>query len=190
MKKILLLFIAALAVISVKAADLESGKYYFYAWDKTVTEGGDNYIELTSTDGDIYSATGNTFTNSSTNLNGIKIVYGNWETTYASAAETWPSLTVDGDAVTLVAGGTGAPYIYGWTLASTNYIFFQLSTLKLAITSDSTCPFTSSTAIEKVSVEDNGVAEYYNLQGVRVSNPSKGLYIKKQGDKASKILVK
>jgi hypothetical protein len=37
--------------------------------------------------------------------------------------------------------------------------------------------------------QDNTPAEYYNLQGVKISNPSKGmLYIKRQGDKASKII--
>lgn len=186
MKKILLLFIAALAVISVKAIDLEDGKYHFYAWDKTGNADVD--IVLSTTDNDIYYATGNALTSS--DLSSIKVIYGNWETEYAPAADTWPEVTVDGDAISLVSGGTGSGWIYGWTLASTDYIFFQLSTLKVAITSDSTCPFTSATAIKKVSVEDNGVAEYYNLQGARVSNPSKGLYIKKQGGKSTKILVR
>lgn len=35
----------------------------------------------------------------------------------------------------------------------------------------------------------DGPVEYYNLQGVRVMNPSKGLYIKKQGDKATKVVL-
>ena len=33
-------------------------------------------------------------------------------------------------------------------------------------------------------------AEYYNLQGVRVDNPSAGLYIRRQGNKATKVYVK
>lgn len=32
--------------------------------------------------------------------------------------------------------------------------------------------------------------EYYNLNGVRVANPENGLYIKRQGDKVTKVLVK
>ena len=36
----------------------------------------------------------------------------------------------------------------------------------------------------------DGVAEYYNLQGVRVENPQNGLYIKRVGAKAVKVYVK
>lgn len=185
MKKILLILVAAFAVIGVKAQ--ESGNYYLYAYDKT--NSSNIYIQLTSTDGDIYSATGNTF-NSSTDLSSIQVIYGNWETTYAPAANTWPEVTLDGDAISLEQGGSGSGWVYGWTLAESNYVYFQLSTLKLAITSDSTNPFASSTAISKVSAENGGVAEYYNLQGVRQVNPSKGVYIKKQGGKTSKVMIK
>ncbi len=44
------------------------------------------------------------------------------------------------------------------------------------------------------SIEDdfdnNAPIEYYNLQGVKIVNPENGLYIKVQGDKVSKVLVK
>lgn len=44
------------------------------------------------------------------------------------------------------------------------------------------------TAIE--SVEAAGVAaEYYNLQGVKVANPENGIFIKKQGNKVSKVIL-
>ncbi len=33
-------------------------------------------------------------------------------------------------------------------------------------------------------------AEYYNLQGVRVENPAAGLYIRRQGSKAEKVIVR
>jgi hypothetical protein len=36
----------------------------------------------------------------------------------------------------------------------------------------------------------DGVATYYNLQGVQVANPTNGLYIKKQGNTTSKVLLK
>lgn len=45
-------------------------------------------------------------------------------------------------------------------------------------------------AIEDVEVESNEAVEYYNLQGVKVDNPENGLYIRKQGSKATKVLVK
>ena len=45
------------------------------------------------------------------------------------------------------------------------------------------------TGIENIGV-DNAPVEYYNLQGVKVENPSNGIYIKVQGSKASKVLIK
>lgn len=45
--------------------------------------------------------------------------------------------------------------------------------------------------IEDVTVADeNAPVEYFNLQGVRVANPEKGLYIKRQGKTVTKVLVK
>jgi hypothetical protein len=42
--------------------------------------------------------------------------------------------------------------------------------------------------IEDVNAEDAEV-EYYNLQGVKVENPEKGIYIMKQGGKTSKVVL-
>lgn len=46
------------------------------------------------------------------------------------------------------------------------------------------------TGIEDITVDENAPVEYYNLQGVRVANPENGLYIRRQGDKATKVFVK
>lgn len=53
--------------------------------------------------------------------------------------------------------------------------------------------YTNSTlGVNDIVVEDsaNAPVEYYNLQGVRVSNPENGLYIRVQGKNATKVLVK
>ena len=49
-----------------------------------------------------------------------------------------------------------------------------------------------STGIDDIIVdnEDNSPVEYYNLNGVRVLNPGKGLYIKKQGQQVTKVMVR
>lgn len=39
-------------------------------------------------------------------------------------------------------------------------------------------------------IDENAPVEYFNLQGVRVAEPANGLYIKRQGNKATKVLVK
>ncbi|GEM_PF-5026307 len=46
-------------------------------------------------------------------------------------------------------------------------------------------------AIDNITVEGvDAPVEYYNLQGVRVANPESGLYIRRQGKNATKVLVK
>ena len=39
-------------------------------------------------------------------------------------------------------------------------------------------------------IEDEAPAEYYNLQGIKVNNPNGGIFIKKQGNKVSKVVLK
>ena len=46
----------------------------------------------------------------------------------------------------------------------------------------------SLSGIESAFVEEELPVEYYNLQGVKVNNPEKGIYIKKQGEKIMKIV--
>lgn len=50
--------------------------------------------------------------------------------------------------------------------------------------------FNDPTGVEDIVVDSNASAEYFNLQGVRVANPENGLYIRRQGTKAAKVLVK
>ena len=49
---------------------------------------------------------------------------------------------------------------------------------------------TIQSGIEGVVADDNAPVEYFNLQGVRVANPENGLYIRRQGNKVSKIYVR
>lgn len=49
------------------------------------------------------------------------------------------------------------------------------------------------TGVDSVTVVENNTdapVEYYNLQGVRVENPGNGLYIRRQGNTATKVLIK
>lgn len=48
----------------------------------------------------------------------------------------------------------------------------------------------SSNAVEAIGIDMNAPIEYYNLQGVRVENPSNGLYIIRQGNKATKAVIR
>ena len=46
-----------------------------------------------------------------------------------------------------------------------------------------------ASAIEIVGADENASVEYYNLQGVKVTRPENGIFIKKQGNKASKVVL-
>lgn len=49
----------------------------------------------------------------------------------------------------------------------------------------------NTTGIETIESNDvNAPVEYYNLQGVKVANPENGIYIKKQGNTTSKVVVR
>ena len=54
---------------------------------------------------------------------------------------------------------------------------------------DNTITISENVGIEGIEAEE-GEAVYYNLQGVKVANPENGVFIKVQGNKASKVLVK
>ena len=64
-----------------------------------------------------------------------------------------------------------------WTLS------FNAATMELVVTS-------GLDAVEGIEVEENVAPVYYNLQGVRVAEPTNGLYIVVRGDKVAKELVK
>lgn len=46
-----------------------------------------------------------------------------------------------------------------------------------------------NSGVANIAVENNGEAVYYNLQGVRVENPVKGLYIVVKGGKSQKVML-
>lgn len=45
------------------------------------------------------------------------------------------------------------------------------------------------TGVNNVSVDENAPVVYYNLQGVRVANPQNGVYVRVQGQKATKVAL-
>ena len=47
----------------------------------------------------------------------------------------------------------------------------------------------SMTGVADVAVDANAPVDYYNLQGVKVANPENGIFIKKQGAKATKVVL-
>ena len=51
--------------------------------------------------------------------------------------------------------------------------------------------FATPTGIADITVDENAAVEYFNLQGIRVAQPEQGgIYIRRQGNSVSKVLVK
>lgn len=47
-----------------------------------------------------------------------------------------------------------------------------------------------SSAVESVEIDENAEVKYFNIQGIRIDNPSNGLYIRRQGGKTEKVFVR
>jgi hypothetical protein len=47
-----------------------------------------------------------------------------------------------------------------------------------------------TTGVSSVAVDANSPVEYFNLQGVRVANPENGIFIRRQGKKVQKVVVR
>lgn len=60
---------------------------------------------------------------------------------------------------------------------------FDVASMTLTVTS-------KTDGVEGIEVEENVAPVYYNLQGVRVAEPTNGLYIVVRGDKVAKEIVK
>lgn len=69
----------------------------------------------------------------------------------------------------------------------------DLSNVTLTFTyereANSTLMITSDTAVEGIELDNEAAAEYYGIDGVRVANPDKGIYIKKLNGKVTKVIL-
>lgn len=70
------------------------------------------------------------------------------------------------------------------------YIMFEKNGLKSEPTSFLLQKTTSvPTGVEGIEAETEGEAVYYNLQGVKVANPERGIFVKVVGGKATKVIL-
>lgn len=111
----------------------------------------------------------------------VSIVFEPQTSTYANqlAQATFSAGTYDADSKTLNIGDGVVTEV---TLTPGATLGFNTITYN----------FTKSDGVNDIIAEDaDAPAVYYNMQGVRVANPAAGnLYIKVQGSKATKVLVK
>ncbi len=78
-----------------------------------------------------------------------------------------------------------------WTLAEgAKEVVFTVTANSQIKTIEVTCQKKLS-GVENVSTDDeNAPVEFYNLQGVRVNNPENGIYIRRQGSKVTKVIIR
>lgn len=114
----------------------------------------------------------------------------NWSfNAYASASEGnsyWDIAMVDGK-VKISNKANASVYLCGKVYNST----YEMCPTDRA---DQTLPYlykvTGDSSVSELAAEGVGEAVYYNLQGVKVAELESGLYIKVQGGKSSKVLVR
>lgn len=88
--------------------------------------------------------------------------------------------------VTTYVGGGNASGCKSWKLAAGKYnMDLNLSTKKLTVSK-----YVDPTGIEGIESDDEVTPVYFNLQGVKVDNPSNGIYIKVTGKKTEKVIVR
>ena len=88
-----------------------------------------------------------------------------------------------GVAGNLYAGNASGELVDGYSIPRADNTFATKAASKYAFTIGE-----GPSSIEDVEAVDAPV-EYYNLQGVKVANPSNGIFIKKQGNKATKVIL-
>ncbi|MCH5326495.1 MAG: hypothetical protein J1E29_04740 [Duncaniella sp.] len=89
-------------------------------------------------------------------------------------------------ALEVPAAAVGVNTIYmSRNLASTNVFIVTLKVTR----EGGDEPEDPNAALNNIAAEANAPVVYYNLQGVRVENPANGLYIRKQGNTVTKVVL-
>ena len=98
--------------------------------------------------------------------------------------------TIEGT-ITLTNAGGNSFTVHDFYIGSTDYTDWQNPVTEKAvyIWGQAVTITKVTSAIENVAVDANAPVEYYNLQGVKVANPENGIFIKKQGAKAIKVVL-
>lgn len=145
--------------------------------DCEITLGGDNislYADysmgyLLDPDGDyvtgiVYDESGN-----ATNVNYLYVYYGSTSTLTPTVADGVRTIEGSINFSGNLDSGDYAPYYY----AMFSFTDPTYDSIKSVTTND-----------------ENAPVEYYNLQGMRISNPENGIFIRRQGSKTSKVTIK
>lgn len=93
------------------------------------------------------------------------------------------------DGMKLMGGAIVADVVLNGTIDAADKVSMKIDVMWNNIPINVT--FTSDKAgISDITADDNAEVEYYRLDGVKVSEPSNGIYIRRQGNKVTKVIVK
>lgn len=101
----------------------------------------------------------------------------NYEWHYAEA-DFGNYVIKNGDEISIRPGANQWP---GGTSGAYRYYFKDLKI---------TCTTPLATNVSEIGIEDNTPIEYYNMQGIRVTEPVNGIYIVRQGNKVTKRVIR
>ena len=127
-----------------------------------------------------------------TSMRGYSI--GVYKLVDGSEVATWDAGTTNNSYVGSILarvnddGKTANIYVCGW-YECFGILKFEPESVSATSEKESMSFGHASSAIDEIVTEENAAVEYYNLQGVRIMNPSKGLYIKREGGKTSKVVL-
>lgn len=111
----------------------------------------------------------------------IKLLFGGWGGTEINTNDNGDKFTITDSSVTVTLTQENVDKLKasGLVIQATGFVLDQL-----LLVPDNT------TGATNLVIDNNDCAvEYYNLQGVRVSNPENGIFIRRQGNKISKIIL-
>ena len=117
---------------------------------------------------------------------------GNSGDRYGSAAPDTPLSLGGSSPMVRYEAGVNASAAQSWMTPIGKYDIvadFKTMTVKLVAAGTGSLPNEGS-AVEAIESDFDGEPEYYNLQGVRVYEPSQGIYIVRRGNKVTKEVVR
>lgn len=110
----------------------------------------------------------------------IKLLFGGWGGTEINTNDNPDRFTITANSITVTLTQENVDKLKatGLVIQATGFVLDQL-----LLVPDNT------TGATNLVIENNDCAvKYYNLQGVRVSNPENGIFIRRQGNKTIKVI--
>ncbi len=94
------------------------------------------------------------------------------------------------DGMKLMGGAIEADVVLNGTIDAADKVSMKIDVMWLGNPINVTFTTDKMAGVSDITVDDNAEAEYYRLDGVKVSEPTNGIYIRRQGNKVTKVIVK